>query len=882
MRQRRGEYIVQRADQLRALRSPLRQEIVDTVVSKGPTSVAKLAQILGRAPDSLYYHVRLLQRVELLVSAERRHTGVRFEEVVDVPGRPVSLATRSHVPTHRRAVQEIVSSLLRLTARQHAAALRRGEGSKPRRPRTEWAARVTGWLSATEVAGLMRTLERMSRVVQRRKRGDRRRLYALTFVAAPIDESAPRRRQSRRGHTRARAGIGAAAIILFALSKSALGWAADRPTIRQGYIKSSVSPCDDFYDYANGAWIDTARVRGPFPFASPTLDTYMRNQAVLAGVLDSAAARVNVEHDPTLRKLGALFATLMDSSRADREGLAPLAARLRRIDAIRGPRNLSRLFAEFAAEGDAVPLDLDAEPDPRESRQMVAVLRQGNLGLPDRDYYVRRDPISDSLRVAYRLHVAALLELAGATHDHAVADAARVLTLETALADSSLDPVGLRDPVATYHKLAVRELAALTPGIDWPDFFKAAGIGSMAGSAATVIVEEPSFVRHLGALVRHTPLVSWRAYLRFHSLETAAVWLGGELQSEALGFRAHMVGQSPSGTRRQRAVEAVDAVMGEALGRAFVARTFPPDARASARELVDDLQTAFDARLASLGWMSDSTRVRAREKLSKVVKKIGYPDRWRDYSALAIDPGESGWENLRRARVFEVKRRWDQIGRPVDRGQWEMSPATLNAYYNASRNEIVFPAAFLQAPEFEASADAARNYGAAGAVIGHELTHGFDDQGRRFDADGNLVDWWTLGDEHRFEEHAERVVAEFDRIVAIDTLHINGRLTLGENLADLGGVVIAYDAYEKYLARHGREIVAGFTPEQRFFIAFAQSRLSVYTPELTRMVVLGDPHPPDRWRVNGVVANLPQFHAAFGCRDGDAMVRPLSERATIW
>ena len=673
-----------------------------------------------------------------------------------------------------------------------------------------------------------------------------------------------------------------AGIALLGVSGAAAPETVPPSGIERAAIEPSVSPCKDFYQFANGAWLDTVRIAGAYPFAGRGLDMYLRNQAVLVGAIESAAARVPVEHDPTLRKLGVLYAALKDSTRADRQGLEPIRARLLRIARIARRRDLPPLFAALQSEGAPMPFELAADADAKDSRRTVAIIRQAGLGLPDRDYYLRSDPASDSLRADYLQHVAAMLVLAGATRSRADQAAAAVVALETALAESSLTAVARRDPESTYHRLTVRDLAALAPGIDWSDYFKAAGIPELADPKGIVVVEAVSFVRELGILVRNSPLDAWRAYLRFHSIETAGSWLGHDVASEVARFSARLTGQRQPTPRWERAVQATNEAMSEALGKAFVARAFPPTARASAMELVDDLQAAFDARLAHLDWMGEATRRNARHKLSTLIKKVGYPDHWCDVSQLAVDPSRSGWEDLREARAFEQRRQWEHIGRPVDRQAWQISAATLNAYYNASNNEIVFPAAFLQPPEFDPIGDDAANYGGAGAVIGHELTHGFDDQGRRFDAAGNLSSWWSGDDGARFEERARRIVEEFDGFVAIDALHINGRLTLGEDLADLGGLTIAYDAYERHLAKVGRHDIDGFTPEQRFFIAYAQSRRSALLPELTREVVLSDPHPPDRWRVNGAVSNLPEFGRAFGCRAGDPMARADSIRTRIW
>ncbi len=671
----------------------------------------------------------------------------------------------------------------------------------------------------------------------------------------------------------------AMALLAAAVTLAIPSQARQRGVDRQ-YMKPGVSPCADFYEYANGAWLDTVRISSAFPFAGVGLEIYQRNEALLREVLEGAATRADRERDPTLHKLGVLYAALMDSGRADREGLAPLRERLEGIAAIASRADLQRMFVSLQEEGAGEPFELTANPDSRNSARNIAVLAQGGLGLPDRDFYFRSDPQSDSLRRAYVAYVARMLTLSGTPRGQAGDEAVRVMTLETALAESSLTAVELRDPEATDLKVAVRELRLLAPEVDWIAFFRSAGLPRLTLARATLVVEEPSFVRQLGTRVARTPLETWRAYLRFHTVDDAASWLGRDLFGEWFGFHRRLTGQRVPAPRWRIAIQTADQAMGEALGKAFVARAFPPEARARAREMVENLRAVFDERIAGLDWMSDSTKIEARRKLSLLVEKIGYPDRWRDYSRLEIDASLPAWEDLRRARAFEQRRIWDRIDRPVDRAEWLMTPATLNAYYNASNNEIVFPAAFLQPPHFDPANDDAINYGAAGAVIGHEMTHGFDDEGRKFDARGNLRNWWIRADERRFLERAQKVVDEYDGFVAIDTLHVNGRLTLGENIADQGGLTLAYYAYERSLAAHGRRDIDGLTPEQRFFIAYAQSRRAVWRPELIRTEVLSDPHAPDRWRVDGAVSNMPEFRRAFGCHDGDPMVR--SDRAGIW
>jgi predicted metalloendopeptidase len=479
-------------------------------------------------------------------------------------------------------------------------------------------------------------------------------------------------------------------------------------------------------------------------------------------------------------------------------------------------------------------------------------------------------------------HITRMFGLMGIPADQAAGDAAAILKLETALAESSLSRVELRDPSSRYHKMTVAELQALAPNFDWARYFAAMGVTPLAKPGASLNVGVPKFARQTSALLVSTPVETWRAYLRFHLARRAAPWLGQAFFDESFRFSSLISGTKEPLPRWKNAVDAIDGAMGEALGKAYVARQFPPESKARVVELVGDLVAVMGERIDKVAWMSDATRAQAKRKLAAIDRKIGYPEKWRDYSALEVDTKSSALENLRRAQAFETRRQLAKVETPLDRNEWRMTPPTVNAYYSPFVNEIVFPAGILQSPQFDPTADDALNYGGIGMVIGHEITHGFDDQGRKFDAEGNLKEWWTAEDDKRFKERAQKVVDQYNGYVAVDTLHVNGQLTLGENIGDLGGATLAYYAYQRYLDRHGRKDIDGFTPEQRFFIGFGQAWRRKLRPESERLRTLTDPHSPAFWRVNGPLSNMTEFRQAFGCKDGDAMVRAADKRAEIW
>ena len=657
---------------------------------------------------------------------------------------------------------------------------------------------------------------------------------------------------------------------------------AQNPGINKGFMDLNVEPCKNFFRYANGAWYDTASIPAAYTGVGAGREMFDRNQEALGKVLEQARANASTTRDPTLRKLGYLYITAMDSARADREGWEPIKAELPELEAITSRRELGRMFARLEQRDIAAPFRFGPEADPQQSSINIGQLYQAGLGLPDRDYYFKHDPRSEALRTAYVEHLERLFQLLGLDEAKAAVHARGVMRLETALAESSMTLVAQRDPHAIYHKMTVADLGRLAPSVDWPAYFTEVGVPSLAKPGAKLDVSQPGFVTQLDHLIAEAPLDEWKGYLVAHAVRDAAPWLSQAFFDEWFRFSSKLTGVQAPLPRWKRVAAAVDQTMGEALGKAYVEMMFPPSSKAKMLEMVNNLEAAFRERILTREWMSDATRRAAVKKLDAVLKKIGYPDRWRDYSALAIDSKVPGVVNVIHAREFEAARRNRQIGRPVDRMEWGMTPPTVNAYYNALVNEIVFPAGILIPPRFDPKAPDAVNYGAIGMVIGHELTHGFDDEGRQYDARGNLRDWWTAEDAARFQQRAQRVVDQYDGYVAVDSLHVNGRLTLGENLADLGGVTIAYYAFQRSQRGKPRETIEGFTPEQLFFLGFAQSWRRKNRPEIERLTTLTDPHSPAQFRVNGPLSNFPEFAKTFGCREREPMVRDPSVLAEVW
>lgn len=641
-------------------------------------------------------------------------------------------------------------------------------------------------------------------------------------------------------------------------------------------LDRSTAACGDFYQFANGGWLRSH----PIPPAYSTWGSFAElsenNQGSLLTILREAAAGGDAQATADLRKLGTYYSSCMDSAASERAGYRPIEPVLARIAAITTRAQLESEVARLHSQGVPAVFGFGAQQDAKNSTQIIAGIRQGGLSLPDRDYYLNQRYAD--IRTKYGDHLAKVFQLIGESPAQATADAGKVLALETALARPARTRVEMRDPNRNYNRMTAAQLAKLAPSFDWPRFFSGEGRADIS----TVNVQNPEFLKAVDSLMSTVPLDDWKAYLRWKVLDAAAPALSSAFVNEDFRFSSILTGAREQLPRDKRCARATDQGLRDALGQAYVSRYFTPTAKQRALEMVRNIESVFDDRLQTLGWMSDSTRAMAKAKLATFNNKIGYPDKWRDYSTLTIKPGPF-YDNAMAVREYERKRDLARIGRPLDRTEWGMTPPTVNAYYSPTLNEIVFPAGILQPPFFNANADDAVNYGGMGAVIGHEITHGFDDQGSQFDAEGNLRNWWTTSDLEKFKQRTGLVASQFDAYTVLDSVRVNGRLTLGENLADLGGLSIAYAALQKALAQKGRPpLIDGFTPEQRFFLAWAQIWRSNTTPESQRVAINTNPHAPARWRTNGPLSNLPEFAAAWGCKPGDAMVRPDSVRPVIW
>jgi putative endopeptidase len=649
-----------------------------------------------------------------------------------------------------------------------------------------------------------------------------------------------------------------------------------RASVDASTFDRSVRPQDDFFRYVNGEWIR----RNPIPADHSSWGAFdeleARNEDLLRSILEKAERMK--DPGPVERMVGDFYHSGMDIPAVDALGASVLAGELGRIAAIRTGADVGEEVARLHRLGIGACFALGSEQDPRSSGRVIAGEVQAGLGLPDRDYYLREDADSAKLRVQYAGHVARMLALAGDAPADAEAGAKAVMRIETALAKGSRTQVELRDPVANYHLLPLAEVQRLTPAFAWRAYL--AGIGLAEPPA--IDIGQPEFLRALDTLLAQAPAADWRAYLRWHLIHDNAPYLSGPFVSENFEFFGRTLAGTPKITDRwRRVLDAENDAVGEALGQLYVARAFPAGAKARALALVAAVRAALRERIGRLEWMDAPTRAAALAKLDRLGVKVGYPEKWIDYGALRIDRGPYVM-NVLRASEFNVARDLAKIGKPVDRALWGMPPQTVNAYYDASMNEIVIAAGILQPPFFTQDADDAVNYGAIGAVIGHEMTHGFDDEGRQYDANGNLSDWWSAESARRFKERSEAIVRQFGGYVAVDDLHVNGELTQGENIADLGGVRIAYAAYLGTPEGRSTGTVDGFTPAQRFFISFASIWRSSTRPESIRLLVNTDPHSPERFRVNGPLSNLDEFAQAFSVPEGSPMRRNAADRVVIW
>ena len=647
--------------------------------------------------------------------------------------------------------------------------------------------------------------------------------------------------------------------------------------ISQANSDPAVRPQDDFYRHVNGAWLRGAPIPAEYSRWGAVEELRQANTEDLHLLCERASAQGN-DASPIEQKVGDFYASGMDEASAAGTGLQPLAFEFDRIGSVATPADVLAEIAHLHTIGVDAGFSFGSEADRADSATSIAALGQGGLGLPDRDYYFRADERSRRLRVQYEAHVARMLEYLGYTLREAQASAAAVMRLETSLAAASLGQVALRDPHASYHKVTVERAVELSGGLDLPAYLAATG----APALTELNLAQPGFLKAFAAELAGTPVDAWKAYLRWRVIHAFGPYLGDSISHEDFAFYGTaLTGARRMQTRWKRVVTATDECLGEALGQLYVADYFPPESKARVLRMVEGLRAALRARLAGLEWMDGPTRARAIAKLDAMGVKIGYPDAWRDYSTLVIDRGPYVI-NVLKSKAFEVRRDRAKIGRPVDRAEWHLSPATVNAYYDQSRNEIVFPAAILQPPLFDAKADDAVNFGAIGAIIGHEMTHGFDDAGRQYDGNGNLSNWWTPASAARFRERAAAIIRQFNGYLAFPDLRVNGELTEGENIADLGGIRIAYAAMEALLGDQPRVKTDGLTPEQRFFTSYASMWRSKYRPEYLRMMVNTNPHAPAEFRCNGPLSNMDEFAAAFDVPEGAPMRRPPAERVMIW
>jgi len=639
----------------------------------------------------------------------------------------------------------------------------------------------------------------------------------------------------------------------------------------------AVKPQDDFYSYVNGTWLK----KNPVPPAFSRWGAFDELRDLSVVNLHTICERIAAKGEastPIEKMVGDFYASGMDEAAVNAAGAKPLQPELDRIAALKTPADVVAELAHLHVIGAGGGFRFGGSPDRKNSSQVIAVLAQGGLGLPERGYYFNDDEKSQKIRQQYVAHIARMLTLLGAAPEAAQADATAVMALETKLAVGSLARVKLRNPYASYHKMKLAEAEAKTPAIDFKAYFAAVG----APAFDEINLAHPDFFKGFETALTTVPIADWQAYLRWHLVRSTAPYLSDPFVQEDFAFNGRILsGTTDIKPRWKRVVTVVDSSIGEALGQLYVAEYFPPESKARMLKLVNDLRASLHDRILALEWMDDATKAKAIEKLEAFTVKIGYPDKWEDYSKVAISRG-SYLGNVLAARAHERAKDLAKIGGPVDRAEWGMTPPTVNAYYNASNNEIVFPAAILQPPFFDPKADDAVNYGGIGVVIGHEMTHGFDDSGRRSDAHGNLNDWWTKDSSEKFNARAAGIVKQFGGYTVLDGLHVNGELTQGENIADLGGLRVAYGALQKALEGKSRGKLDGFTPEQRFFLSYATVWRVNYRPEALRLQVQTDPHSPGNLRANGPLGNLDEFAKAFNVPEGAPMRRPAAERVTIW
>lgn len=675
------------------------------------------------------------------------------------------------------------------------------------------------------------------------------------------------------------------ALVSALLAVSSANYASDQTAIAAlgsgihlQHFDKKIAPQQDFYQHVNGHWLEHEEIPADMPNWGAFTILRENSTQQLHDIVEELA-KTKSEYGSNEQKVGSLYASFMDTETLNARGIQPLKADIAKIEAMKSKKDFTLLLADYAKNRVSTPFEFGVMPDLKKSDQMAVFLGQSGLGLPDRDYYLKDDEKLKSARETYVKHIAKLLTLSGETEAEAAAHAQSILKLETEIAKIQWDNVQNRNLEKMYNVYTLKDVKSLVPEFDWKTYFKATGLDK---KTKTVIVAQKSYFEDLNKILSSTPLDVWQTYFKFHLIDGAAPYLSQEFADANFEMYSKTLrGVTEQRARWKRGVDMTNAVLGESLAQVYVAKHFQPEQKQRMEKLVENLLLAFEQNLEKLDWMGAETKAQAYRKLKNLRVKIGYPNKWRDYSKLEIKDGDL-IGNLRRTNSFNYDIALDKLGKPVDREEWHMLPQTVNAYYNPMGNEIVFPAAILQPPFFDMNADDAVNYGAIGAVIGHEISHGFDDQGSRFDADGNMKNWWTEEDDKKFKEKTKALVEQYNAYEAIPGYHVNGELTLGENIADNSGLAIAYEAYKLSLNGKSAPVIDGYTGDQRFYIGWTQAWRAKVRPELALQLLKTDPHSPAAIRGRATLLNQKPFYEAFSVKQADPMYLEEDKRVKIW
>ena len=654
--------------------------------------------------------------------------------------------------------------------------------------------------------------------------------------------------------------------------------------LNTGDMDLTVDPNTDFYEYSNGNWLKNNPVPPQYSRWGTWSIIIERNQEVLRKILENATAEgVSVNQKGSIKqKLGDIYYMAMDTVTIEKEGMNPLIQDLARIDAIGSREDFMNVFSYMKSFRNGGLFGLYAGQDDKNSSNVIINLTQGGLGLPDRDYYTKEDEKSKETQSKYKDYIVRLFELIGYDNSSAVKQAQNVYKIENRLANASMTRIESSEPENVYHLMSLSEVKSLTPDFSWEIFFNELGLTDESQFSNGRGVAQPEFFKEMNRMLSDISTDEWKSYLKWNLIRYAADKLSTPFYNEYFDFNSKVLrGTREKLPRWKISIQFVESIMGEPLGQLFVEKMFTPKTKEKALEMVNNIKESFAERLKSNEWMSEETKKAALEKLSKITPKIGYPDKWKDYTGLVIDRG-SFYETMKKGAAYNYKLNLDKIAKPVNKAEWFTTPQTVNAYYSTSQNEIVFPAGIMQPPFYDPESDDALNYGAIGNTIGHEITHGFDENGRKYDGDGNMRDWWTKEDEKNYIERTDKLTEQYDGYVVFDSLHVNGKLTLGENIADLGGVLVSFGAFEKKLKGKEEILIDGFTQQQRFFLAYARFWRYNSRPEVIRLLINSDSHSPDKFRVNGVLVNVQAFMKAFNGKEGDPMTNDAAKRVVIW